>query len=134
MAAPVITPISPLAGATEVIKNASIFFSVVDTVTGVALTETRVWMRGFLVYDGVRFTEGWRQSVVSSITDGYLFNLVPDRFEYARANVEHKVGVNAEDTSSNPSNETWIFTATSELGLGTYRFILGSIRDKDEEQ
>lgn len=130
---PVITPESPLPGAIGVVKSAPIIFTIVDPDSGVNPSTVRVLIRGDLTYDGVHFFDGWKSSTVEGITDGYRITLIPDRIQYARANEEHIVGVTAEDIDLNKAAESWVFTAVSDFSLTTYRFILGSIRNKDEE-
>jgi hypothetical protein len=134
MAAPVITPIDPTSGSVGVAKDTPIVFTVVDTVSGVEPTSIQAWIRGLIAYDGVTFSDGWKSSIIESITDGYQVQLVPDRFMYARGNEETGVRVRAEDVLTNATNERWYFAASNNIAMSTYRFILGSIRDLDEEQ
>jgi hypothetical protein len=131
-APPVVTPITPVNGAIGVPKDTAIIFTVIDVGSGVVLSATMVWVSGVPVFDGTNFLVGWEQSAYVSITDGYQFELIPDRSRYARANEETGVRVVSEDGNSNAVNAHWSFTAVSNLGIATYRYLLGAIRDLDE--
>lgn len=131
---PTITPITPVDGETGVAKDTAIIFTVIDTESGVVFSSIQVWVRGVLAFDGTNFLAGWKQSAAVAITDGYQFELIADRSRYARSNTETGIRVVAEDVATNAANENWAFAATSNLGsMASYRFILGSIRDLDEE-
>lgn len=125
----------PVPGSTGVDKDAVISFTIIDTETDIDLSTVRVWVRGVLAYDGSEFMAGWLESTITRIgTSGYAFELVPDRTQYHRAGEQNSVRVLGEDLTAIGVDTSWIFTAAEGLGLSIYRFIIGSVRDKDESE
>jgi hypothetical protein len=130
---PVVTPVTPAAGAINVDKAAPIKFTVVDNETSVVLSTVNIYVRGLLVFDGSNFASDWSESTYADLGGvGYLFTLIPKRVVYARPNVVTGIRVVAADELANSVNESWSFTAKTDLNISTYRFILESVRRRDE--
>jgi hypothetical protein len=128
---PTITIITPISGAIGVLKTAPIEFLATD-VSGIAVSETKIWVDGVLIFSNTQVVEGGWGVVAAAITDGFQYVVTP----VARA-VYHRgeTGVRAyvENLSVVSENEAWSFSAISNLPRGMYNMILGSIRRKDEE-
>jgi hypothetical protein len=133
MAAPTITPIEPVSGATNVVKTKAVVFTAVDPALGVALATIQAWVRGVLVLqNGINADPNWKVEI-AVITDGFRVTLTPFRLAYYR-NLEI-VGIRAyaEDTATNATNLAWSFTSERSSTLKTYSMLTAGIRKLDEE-
>lgn len=127
---PVITPIDPVDGATDVAKDKAITFSITDA-TSVELDQTVVYVRGEIVYNGGIVADGWTVTFTDVITER-LGEVTPPALERWRATEQVEVRVTTADLNANTADRRWSFTAIRNLGVQIYPMILGGVRKQDE--
>lgn len=133
--APRLVDVDPYAGQTDVVRTTPIVFTIVDDAE-VVQASIRIVVNDSLVYNGVTdtFADGWGASIKTGTpSTGFSFSLI--REEEWEDGEEVFVGVIASDPTGLTMNEAYSFVIESEVEFpfSSYRFIIRSIREKDEK-
>jgi len=129
--APTISEISPKPSSIDVDKEEFISFSLKDD-SQVELSETKIYVRGLIVYDGDIDTWqlGWTTSNYSSnANNGYNFTIIPDAGFIWEEEEVVSVRVETKDDAGLKLERNWVFTAAKPgLGISMYNFISNAVR------